>query len=451
MIFNNIILTKGNGPLYIQLHNEIKKLIINREIEDSYKLPPIREMALKLNINNVTVINAYKLLEEDGYITKKIGSGSYVKYNLGQFNTDKIDFTGRDSNIDSFPVIDITESLMSVLKNDGVNVFKYEDSEGYTPLKESLTKYFHFYNIDTKPEMIQIVSGGQQALDIISKALLDFGDTIISETPTYSGAINSFKGREAREIYINLQSDGLDIAELESKLQVRKPSFLYLMPFNQKPTGITYSYEKKLQILELANKYNFFIIEDDLGSELFSTPNNRTLKSMDRYDKVIYIKSFSPLFMPGLRLGCIIPPEKIFNKFLNIKEITDISTPGLIQRGFTHYLNKNSWKLYYTTLSKNISNKIDLTTTILNSDFSDLITFSLSNQSPLFWIKLKKGDALTLKNICSSNGIDITSGEDMGKDYSNYFLLNIKSIPLANIEKGLKILKESIEFLYCSF
>ena len=448
MIFDNIVLSKGRIPLYIQLNDEIKKLIINREIEESYKLPPIRQLAIKLNINNVTVINAYKLLEKDGYITKKIGSGSYVKYSLAEFSTDKIDFTGRDSNIDSFPILDISESLISVLNSDGVDVFKYEDSEGYIPLKESLTKYFKFYNIKTKPEMIQIISGGQQALDIISKALLDFGDTVIAETPTYSGAISSFQGREARVVYVNLQLDGLDIAELESKVQVRKPSFLYMMSFNQKPTGITYSYEKKLQLLELANKYNFFIIEDDLGSELFPAENNRTLKSLDRYERVIYIKSFSPLFMPGLRLGCIIPPEKIFKKILNIKQITDISTPGLIQRGFTHYLNKNSWNLYYKTLTKHITKKIELTKNILHSDFRDLITFSPTSGSPLFWLKLKKGDGLTLKNICSIGGIEITPGESMGRDYSNYFLLNIKSIPISNIEDGLEILKESIKSLY---
>lgn len=451
MIFDNIILSKGSEPLYIQLNNEIKKLIINRKIEDSYKLPPIRQLATKLNINNVTVINAYKLLEKDGYIIKKIGSGSYVKHSLVEYCTDKIDFTGRDSNIDSFPVIDITESLISVLKSDGVNVFKYEDSEGYIPLKESLTKYFKFYNIETKPDMIQIVSGGQQALDIISKALLDFGDTVIAETPTYSGAISSFKGREARVIYVNLQLDGLDIAELESKVQVRKPSFLYMMSFNQKPTGITYSYEKKIQLLELADKYNFFILEDDLGSELYPVKNNRTLKSLDNYERVIYIKSFSPLFMPGLRLGCIIPPEKIFKKFLNVKEITDISTPGLIQRGFTHYLNKNSWILYYKTLSKHITKKIELTTSILHSDFRELITFSPTAGSSLFWLKLQKGDGLTLKNICNINGIEITSGEDMGRDYSNYVLLNIKSIPISNIENGLSILKKSIKSLYNNF
>lgn len=448
MSLESIKLIKGNGALYLQLYKEVKELILNGDLEDSYKLPPIRQLANLLKINNVTVINAYKLLEEEGLIIKKVGSGSYVNMPIGEYITEKMDFTGSDSNIDSFPLNSIRESLISVLKSDGVNIFKYENSDGYAPLKESLVNYFKYYNIETRPELIQIVSGGQQALDIISKALLDFGDTIIAETPTYRGAINIFTARDAKVIHLNLEHNGLDISEIESKVQGRKPRFIYIMPFNQKPTGITYSHNKKLQLLELANKYNFYIIEDDLGSELFDATNNKTLKSLDKNDKVIYIKSFTPLFMPGLRLGCIIPPEDMFQKIVNIKEMTDISTPGLIQRGFTNYINKNSWNSYYQSLSKNINSKITITTEVLEVEFKNLLTFNKNKNSPLFWLKLKKGDGKTLKNICHSKSIEIISGDEMGRDYSNYILLNIKSIPESNIKTGLRILKDLIESYY---
>ncbi len=448
MDFNSITITKGSEPIYIQLFNSLRQSILMNELLEGTKLPPIRELSKTLKINNITVINAYKLLEREGLLEKKIGSGSYVKCRNLRKEITKMDFTGRDSNIDSFPLEEINDSIMQTLKNDGLDTFKYEESQGFSGLQNSLVNYFDYYNIETRKEYIQIVSGGQQALDIISKALIDFGDTVITETPTYQGAINSFTSREARIVNISLEQDGIDLWELETKIQVRKPSFLYIMPFNQKPTGITYSRNKKINLLKLASKYNFYIIEDDLGSELSLGENSETLKSLDDNDRVIYIKSFSPLFMPGLRLGCIIPPESLFLKIQNIKETTDIATPGLIQRGFTHYLNKNRWKEYYQLTSLNIRKKREKTRDILLGDFKNIVTFIDSSQSHIFWIKLQKGSGKTLNELTKKMGVEIIPGETMGKEYSNYFMLNIKSIPLENIEAGLKILKESIETIY---
>jgi len=451
MDLKDIKLEKNGEHLYIQLFNELKKLITNQTIKDKTKLPPIRDFATSLNVNSVTIINAYKLLEKDGLIYKKVGSGSFVSYKKNSIDIGYMDFSGKDSNIDSFPLKEISGSIVKILEDDGVNAFKYEDPDGYLPLKEALANYFKFYNITTRAELIQIVSGGQQAIDIVSKALLDFGDTVITEQPTYHGAVKSFLSREARIISIDIQKNGLDIDALISKIEVRKPSFIYIMPYNQKPTGVTYSYENRVQLLEIAHKYGFYILEDDLGSELEFDLNNRSLKSLDKYDRVIYIKSFTPLFMPGLRLGCIIPPEKIFNKFLNIKTSTDISTPGLIQRAFTNYLNNNNWNEYYKTLSNNIRSKSLLIKDILMSDFKDLISFDSELNSPHFWIKLLKGDSRRLRDICIIYGIDITPGETIGVDYSNYFLLNTKSIPKENIEPGLIILKKAINLLYLEY
>lgn len=221
------------------------------------------------------------------------------------------------------------------------------------------------------------------------------------------------------------------------------------MPFNQKPTGINYSLSKKREILELAEKHNFYIVEDDLGSEIAISQNeNRTMKSYDHYDRVIYIKSFTPLFMPGLRLGCIIPPEKLYHKFLNIKRTTDISTPGLLQRGFSHYLNKMSWESYFSNLSKSLTKKTELANSILKKDFNNLIEYKENLSSPCFWIKLQKGRAVRLKEICKTLGTDIIPGETIGEDYSNYFRINLKSIPYDNIESGLQLVKEAIRKLY---
>lgn len=447
MDISKLYITKGAGTLYIQLYNRLKELIISGELKSGDKLPPIRELADSLGVNNVTVINAYKHLEKDGFIIKKVGSGSFVKSPKNNYRTDSYDFTGKDSNIENFPLEEITQSINYILENDGAEAFRYEDSQGYPKLQDSLKQYFSNFNIVVDREIIQIVSGGQQALDIISKALLDYGETVITEEPTYKGATNSFKSRDARVIQVPLKETGIDIKALESKVLSRKPSFIYLMPFNQKPTGINYSLSCKQSILDLANKHDFYIVEDDLGSEI-SLDRSETIKSLDLNDRVIYIKSFTPLFMPGLRLGAIIPPQKLHKKFLNIKRTTDISTPGLLQRGFTHYLNRKSWESYFLNVSKNLLQKIELTNKILGREFKGLIDYNKIHNSPSYWIKIKRGTGNDLYRICKELGVEIVEGESIGEDYSNYFRLNVKSIPLNRIENGLLLLKEGIIKLY---
>lgn len=443
-----INLIKGEGALYIQLYRQLKDLIINRELKDKEKLPAIRELATQLEVNNVTVINAYRQLEKDGLVIKKVGSGSFINFTPSGYKTSALDFTGRDSNIDNFPLEEIKNSINYVLEVDGAEAFRYEGTKGYPKLRDSLKEYFNNFNISVDKQTIQIVSGGQQALDIISKALLEYGETVITEEPSYKGAIDCFKSREARVIQIPLESDGLDLVDLELKIKTRRPSFIYLMPYNQKPTGINYSLNKKKKLIELANIYNFYIVEDDLGSEIDLGSDNTTIKSIDSYDRVIYIKSFTPLFMPGLRLGCIIPPSNLYQKFLNIKRTTDISTPGLLQRGFTHYLNKKSWISYFKTVSNSLLDKINLTNSILDRDFGELITYEKPTLSPCYWLKLHKGRASSLTTICSELGVQIIPGDTIGEDYNNYFRINIKSIPYNNIERGLELLKNGIITLY---
>lgn len=449
MDITKILLNKGAIPLYLQIYNQIKEMIINQELSEEERLPSIRIFSEKLNINNITIINAYNKLEKEGFVYKKTGSGSFVKNKNTKYITSTMDLSGKDSNIDVFPLDDFKDSINHILNTDGVDAFKYEDSRGNSDLKKSLSRYLEYYKITTPPELIQIVSGGQQALDIISKSLLQFGDTVFTEIPTYRGAIESFKSREARIIQVTLQHDGMDMEELESKLQVRKPVLIYMMPFNQKPTGITYSNEKKIKLLKLADKYNFFIVEDDIGSELLQKRDlSGTLKSMDKNDRVIYIKSFTPLFMPGLRLGCLVPPGTLYNKLLTTKLSTDISTPGLIQRSLSHYLNKENWLKYYDKLSKTLYKKTELTKLILERDFKELLELASTPETCRFWFKLKQGDGEVLNKICMDNGIEITPGITVGADYTNYFRISLNSIPYQNIEKALSVLKNSLIKLY---
>ena len=131
------------------------------------------------------------------------------------------------------------QALNEVLDRDKGHAFDYQESQGYFPLREALIEYVKEYNIFADIDSLQIISGAQQGIDIIAKALLNYGDAVIIESPSYTGAIASFKSRGAKIIDIKLLEDGIDIEDLDKKIRIFKPKFLYLMPNFQNPTGIS--------------------------------------------------------------------------------------------------------------------------------------------------------------------------------------------------------------------
>jgi GntR family transcriptional regulator of abcA and norABC len=318
----NISLDKNlDTPLYVQVAKHIKELIDENKLEDD-KLPSIRQLAKKLDVNNVTIVNAYKQLEQDGYVYSIKGSGTYIRRlpipedlsyleegdmelmvsGIMPISHDSINFASVSPTPDVFPIEDFKKSLSRVLDRDGAHAFLYPEITGFEPLRESISKFLlENSQIHVNKDQILITSGGQQALDIITKTLIDQGDSILVENPTYSGALSAFESRGARIIGVPMLEDGIDIDALKANIRRYKPKFLYMMTNFQNPTTYSYSEEKKSELLALAYEYEFYIIEDDFLTDLsFKERVDLALKSRDKYDNVIYIKSFSKIFMPGV-------------------------------------------------------------------------------------------------------------------------------------------------------
>ncbi|MTI67787.1 MAG: PLP-dependent aminotransferase family protein [Firmicutes bacterium] len=442
--------------LYKQLYNEIKKLILDNMLKAEVKLPPIRKLSQALNVNNVTVVNAYKLLEQNGYVYKKVGSGTFVKgldikenkKNLTN-NSNIINFADASPTPDLFPVEEFKLVLNDVLDRDKGNAFGYQEIQGYSDLRNSIKNYINKYGINTKKDSIQIVSGAQQGIDIISKTLIDYGDIVFTESPTYTGAIAAFKSRSARIIEVPILNDGIDIKTLENKLLNFRPKFIYVMPNFQNPTGYSYSNYKKEKLLELANKYNTLIIEDDYLSELsFTSKKNTTLKTLDRNDKVIYIKSFSKIFMPGLRLGFAIIPDSLSRDVLSAKHTSDISTSGLIQRAFNLYLKKNKWEKHLIEMEAIYKKRYRTMQECIEKYLPNEIKYSEPKGGLNFWFSLPDGYlSEKLYLLCKDKDILFIPGSNfyVKKKYSKYFRLSIASVSNKNIEKGMKMLSEIIE------
>jgi len=451
-------------PKYVEISKHIQKMIDDNNIDDGEKLPSIRKLSKLLMVNDGTVVSAYKKLEVEGYAYQKMGSGTYakrrdinIKFKKEYSNTLKkisgqdlknyVDFTGEISSSEFFPVTVFKDVLNEVLDRDGVEAFAYKESLGYEGLRNSISTFF--WDNKVSSEDILILSGAQQGIDIVSKSIINIHDNVVVEKPTYGGALTVFKWRRANIFEVDMLEDGVDLTQFEGILKKNRIKCFYAMSYFQNPTGATYSLEKKLRILELAALYDFYIVEDDYLSELiYDNKLYKSFKSLDINDRVIYIKSFSKIFLPGIRLGYMISPEKHKEHIQNSKINTDISTSSLMQRALDLYINKDLWKEHISRLNTVYKEKYNFMIKCVEKNFGSNVSYYTPGGGIHFYFKIAanlKINSMELFYRCKIRNVLITPGilfyknAQEGKDY---FRLSFSEIRKPKIEEGIKIISE---------
>ena len=466
-IFHLKLNKEGQVPLYQQLADGLAKLISEGSLHPDSKLPPIRKMAEKYGVNNVTVVAAYKHLESKQMVYSRKGSGTFVsplpveaipepvaKGNLHSFDAgisfDKaINFANTSLPHELFPVEAFKTAFDEVLVREKGGAFQYTDSMGYEPLRQQLCNYLGGNGIKTTLDSVQIISGAQQGVDVISKALIHFGDVVFVESPTFYGAAGAFLSRGAKLIEIPMENDGMEMAILEDYLKLYRPRFIYMMAYFQTPTGISYSMEKKRRLLELAERYDTYIIEeDDFYDFYYSKDTPVPLKALDYKNRVVYIKSFSKILMPGLRMGLMVLPKKVHQGVMEAKYTTDISTSGFIQKAMEQYLRENGWEHHAKTMRRFGGEKYRRTLSLVKKYLGGRATYSMPNGGVSLWIKLP--DGVSAEAFCSrmlEKNIILTPGsqfEISGKD-SGHVRLSFCGLDDDKIEVGLKRMGETME------
>ncbi|WFA08335.1 PLP-dependent aminotransferase family protein [Tissierella sp. Yu-01] len=461
-----LVLDKSsNEPLYIQLYKQIRDQIEKNELLDE-KLPSIRKLSKQLGVNNVTIINTYKLLEQEGYVYSVEGSGTYVKkISLSEeitflddgdmdlmlsgilpIHKDSINFASVSPTPDLFPIKEFKQALIEVLDRDGGLAFLYPEINGYEPLRESISKFLKLnYTINANMDQILITSGGQQGLDIIAKSMVNQGDVIIVENPTYSAAYEAFKSRGAKIIGIPMEDDGIHMETLKATIKRHNPKFLYIMTNYQSPTTYSYSREKKLEVLNLAKENDFYIIEDDFLTDLYFDNDIKTpLKSLDELDKVIFIKSFSKIFMPGVRIGFITLPNRLLKGIIKAKHTTDISSSGYLQRAFDLYLRKGYWKSHIANIRNVYSDKYNIMIKELSILKKYGIEYTEPNGGLSIWLKLPDTiDSIQLYKECLENNLSLVPGKVffINNDINaNFLRISFGGVSNSQIIKGIGIL-----------
>ncbi len=235
-----------------------------------------------------------------------------------------------------FPVKRFEEACHTVLEEHGAQALQYGATEGYEPLREMIAKNMARYGILAKSENVLITSGSQQALDLIGKLLINSGDRVLVEAPTYLGALQAFNVYGAQFLTVPIDDDGLRTDQLESSLRL-SPKFMYILPNFQNPAGVTLSEARRHQLIFLADKYGIPIIEDDPYGQLrYEGEHLAPLVVLDRENlrrdngfrlgNVIYLSTFSKTLAPGIRLAWIVAPPDVVSKLVMLKQAADLHT-----------------------------------------------------------------------------------------------------------------------------
>ena len=261
-----------------------------------------------------------------------------------------ISFGGGAPDPETFPRKELAELAKEIIEEDYKFVLQYIPTEGDVELKEEFIKLLkRIYGIeDIEEDDLLFTTGSQQALDILGRVFLDEDSYVIVERPSYLGALNAFYTAFPKFLTVPLESDGMDLNYLEKVLkdldergEIEKLKFIYVVPNFHNPAGVTMSLEKRKALIELAEKYDVFIVEDDpYGALAFDEVPPESIFKMAGKDRVILLNTFSKILAPGLRLGVIIADKDIVRKAVMAKQSADLCSSGLTQRLVARFLQR---------------------------------------------------------------------------------------------------------------
>ena len=254
-----------------------------------------------------------------------------------------ISFAGGLPAPDVFPLEEIDAACDRVLAEQGKAALQYSTTEGYLPLREMLVRHMERYGIQVQPANVLITSGSQQALDLIGKLLINSGDHILTEEPTYLGALQAWSGYQARYLPVPMDDDGIRTDLMEEELR-GGAKFMYILPNFHNPAGVTLSRERRLRVVELASRYGVPILEDDPYGQLrYEGDHLPTLVELDSEyhgshaaahpfrGGVIYLGTLSKTLAPGLRIGWVVAPTEVIGRLVQMKQGADLHTATFTQ------------------------------------------------------------------------------------------------------------------------
>ncbi len=352
-------------------------------------------------------------------------------------------FAGGYPSADTFPLEKIEELTTTVVEKYGAKALQYGPTQGIPELREAISARY-----DVPAENILISTSSQQGIDVCARIMLDPDDIVLTANPTYLGAIQSFKSYRARIVGLNLTSSFQAAAEREKQIESlvregKKIKFFYIIPDFQNPSGETLSLAGRSELVALARKYDFMIVEDSPYRELrYEGDPVATIYSLAP-ERTIHLCSFSKIFAPGLRLGWIVAAEGILNKIYECKQSLDLCAPIFDQYLMVEFMNSG---MLEKNLPKSIElyrKKRDLMLSLLEKYMPKGVSWTHPEGGLFLFLTLPEGmDTVALYEKALKAGVAYVAGSFFYIDGShrNTLRLNFSFIETSRMEEGIQIL-----------
>jgi 2-aminoadipate transaminase len=478
-------------PLYSQISRYVRRLIETDVLKPGVKLPATRELATDLDVDRATIVAAYDELVAQGLATAHVGQGTFValhaprsgqsqlatespELSAGEINwhqcfsrtarlssawrppdltpyrsrAEVISFAGGMPDSSLFPIDAFRQVLNQVLRTEGPGLLQYSPASGYPPLRRFLANYLLHKGIVVNDSDILIVNGSQQGLDLVARTLLDPGDRVVVEGPSYPGALQIFRAYQAEILTVPVGDDGIRRDLLEGLMSRHTPKCIYVMPTFQNPTGVTVSLEGRRELLTMAAKAQVPIIEDDFHNELrYDGSPVMPLRGLDRKGLVIAIGTFSKILFPGLRVGWIVAPPEVMERLIVAKRVSDLHTSALIQAAIYHFCRRRLLDQHMERMRVEYRRRRDLLIQALQRHCPDSVTWTHPQGGFSLLLTLPSGlDSQSILPEAAREGVLYTPGALFYADGGgrHQLRLSFSDVPPDRIEEGVQRLAKVI-------
>lgn len=360
-----------------------------------------------------------------------------------------ISLAGGNPASELFPADELSKIAGKILMTSPTVALQYGTTDGYPKMKDCAIARAKEAGAYNEGDEVLIMTGANQGIDLTAKAIINKGDKIIVESPSFIGSLNAFRTYECELVGVDVESDGMDVSKLEEALKANPDAkLLYTIPTFQNPTGTTMSLKKRKRVLELASEYDLLIMEDNPYGDLrFAGEDLPTLKSLDTEGRVIYCGSFSKILSPGMRLGYVIGPQKLLEKVEILKQVNDVHTPMLTQMMCVQFMKKYDINKYIAKNRKLYKEKCDTMISAMEEYFpKGKVEWTVPEGGIFLWCTCPTiTDISVVVNKALEKKVAIVPGSNFAIDQSlpsNKFRLNFSSASKSDITEAIKRLGE---------
>lgn len=465
--------------IYLQVADGLEKMIAEEVLRIGDKLPSVRILSDEYGISVGTALQAYYELEGKGLIESRPKSGYYVRFNHHRFpktpdqvkpdtgshevsvkdmitsiysdivSRDVINFAIAVPDTSLLPTAKINKSVVHALRNCGDQCINYEHTQGNAELRQQIVRLAFNWGGKIKPDQVVVTNGCVEAVMMCLKAVAKYGDTIAVECPAYFGIFQLVENLGLKVVEIPSDPNaGLDLVNLEKAIKKHHVKAIIAVPNFNNPMGSSMSDENKKKLVDIVNKYEVPLIEDDIYGELYfgkSRPKN--CKSFDTKGLVMYCTSISKTLAPGFRIGWTIP-GRFFEEVKQNKRIQNISGASLTQAAMAHFLKTGRYEYHLKNLRKALQTQSLQYMQAIIQYFPGDVKVSRPGGGFIFWIELnKKIDSFKLRTEAMKHKISIVPGKifSAGINYSNYIRLSFGKPWSEDVDYGLMMLGKLVK------